>query len=79
MSIEEHLMENALVAQEAERKGKKHYFFEYEYNKEMAERAGISLETVWKMATYVTYTWMQMHAWDLEDEKDWRANDGKSE
>lgn len=67
MSIEEHLMMNALVAQEEERKGEKHYFFESECNQEIAKRAGISLETVWKMAAYVTDTWIPL-CLEVEDE-----------
>lgn len=60
----EHLIENALFAQQYIRKGNlndytkaRDNFINNELNLSMAECEKISLAKVWEMASYVNYTW----------------------
>lgn len=54
MTIAQHLIENAIMDME---QGKDYeYFSTQNYNKEMAETAGIKLYHIWEMAQQVVYT-----------------------
>lgn len=65
MSNLEHLIENALCLQQEALKKKsiddeaRQKYITQDYNIEMAKRENISLESIWQMAQYVTYTWCE--------------------
>jgi hypothetical protein len=55
MTLQEHLLENALVTLENEQPMQD--FMSKEINIEMAEETGIKLEDIWLMAQYVIYNY----------------------